>query len=245
MISGICVVGTGTEVGKTVISAALCSLLRKYGLKAGYFKPVLSGALSEKGRLVPGDTRFVCQAANIRESWEKLTPCMYENSLSPHLAARLEKRPVNPEKILRAFQELGKNYDFLVVEAAGGLGIPLNDEGLLMVDLLNMFRLPGLLVAPAGLGGINQALLSAEYAKNRGFPLVGILLNFGNGDFLEEDNALQIAKLTKLPVYGPFPRLVSPEATPLGDTLEPLLSSAELLFLLQGEHTRASKEVCK
>ena len=183
MIPGICVAGTGTDVGKTVISGALCSLLRKKGWKAGYFKPVLSGAHSEKGKLIRGIPASSVRWQISGNPGKSLPPCMYENPLSPHLAARLEGLPVDLEKTLRVFQELGKDYSFLVVEAAGGLVVPLNDEGFLMVDLLKMFRLPGVSGSSCGVGRHQPGSSFAEYARNRGFSLGGISPQFWRGEF--------------------------------------------------------------
>lgn len=223
MKRGLCVIGTGTDVGKTVVSAALCTLARSRGDRVTYFKPVLSGAVQEGNRLIPGDTRFVCETAGLQESWEVLTPCIYRNPLSPHLAARLEGRPVDRERIGKAFLDLACRYDTLIVEAAGGLAVPLDDEGFLMADLLQEFGLPTLLVASAGLGTINHTVLSVEYARSKGISLLGVLLNGGRGEPCEADNATQIARLTGLPVYGPLPHMDSLEGPSLMEALGNIL----------------------
>ena len=136
---------------------------------------------------------------------------------------RLEGRPVDRKRITRVFRDLAARYDMLVVEAAGGLVVPLDEEGFLMIELLKSFDLPGLLVAPAGLGTINHTVLSVEYARSQGFPLLGVLLNGGRGELCEVDNALQIARLTGLPVYGPLPHMDSLEGPLLAEFLDRVL----------------------
>ncbi len=220
---GLSVVGTGTDVGKTVVSAALCALLSRRGKDVTYFKPVLSGAVADGERLIPGDTRFVAEAAGLQEAWEAMTPCVYRHPLSPHLAARLEGRPVDEARIMEAFDALAGRHEAVVVESAGGLAVPLAERGRLMVDLLCDLGLPGLLVASAGLGTINHTVLSAEYARSRGLPLAGVLLNGGRGALCEADNAARIEDLTGLPVWGPLPLLESPRGPVLAEALDSIL----------------------
>lgn len=223
MSRGLCVAGTGTDVGKTVVSAALCALLASRGVDVTYFKPVLSGASVEGGRAVPGDTRFVSERGGLDEPWERMTPFVYRHALSPHLAAEWEGCPFDEGIVLEAFRELASRHDRVVVEAAGGLAVPLDGEGLLMIDLLKKLGPPALLVGLAGVGTINHTVLSVEYARAKGLSIAGVLLNGGRGESCEADNVLQIRRLTGLPVFGPLPCMESMEGPALAAALNAVL----------------------
>lgn len=202
MSRGIFVVGTGTDVGKTYVSALLVKALRERGIDAGYFKPALSGAYRREGVLIPGDAEYVCQIAGLPGPSEQYVACLYEPAVSPHLAARLEGRPVREEKILGRFQEIGRRYAFVVAEGCGGIFCPLRTEEktLMLTDVAAMLGLDLALVSQSGLGSINAAVLAAEHAARLGFCVRGIFLNqFEEGNPMHADNRAQIERFTGLP----------------------------------------------
>lgn len=167
------VVGTGTEVGKTVASAVL---LRRYSSGSaeralGYWKPVATGGLEDR------DTETVKRLAGDRA---RIAPELYlfRAPLSPHLAARLEGARIDAAhlsgEILRLDRDPERDWVF---EGVGGLHVPLDDEGYLLSDLLRELEIPCLLVALSGLGTINHTLLSLEALRERGIPIAGVVLN--------------------------------------------------------------------
>lgn len=165
------VVGTGTEVGKTVVCALL---LARYGgeRRLAYWKPVATGAT--EGR----DTETIERLAGDRgeilpESY------LFREPLSPHLAARLEGRSIDPAFLLAEHQRLrgADPQRALIVEGAGGLLVPLTDDGYLLGDLLAAMHLPSLLVALSTLGTINHTLLTLAAMRSREIPLAGVVLN--------------------------------------------------------------------
>ena len=199
---GIFVTATGTDIGKTYISALLVSYFRNSGRNCGYYKPVLSGALKQAdGTLLPGDADYVVKVANLdTEPSECVTYC-FEDAVSPHLAAERSGVRIELEKITEHYNRLQQQYEMLVVEGAGGITCPLNlkDEKFLLSDVIKALDLDVVLVADAGLGTINSVLLTYEYAKHRGINIIGILYNnYENDNFMHLDNIKQIEKLTGL-----------------------------------------------
>lgn len=154
------VAGIGTEIGKTVSSAVLVE-----ALKADYWKPIQSGALEDS------DTNTVRQL--ISNSVSRFHPEAYRltQPLSPHAAAELDGVTIEPDNIT-----LPRTDNALVVELAGGLLVPLN-ENYLNIDLVQRLGLPVVLVSRNYLGSINHTLLSVEACRSRNIPLLGILFN--------------------------------------------------------------------
>ena len=154
------VTGTDTGVGKTVVSAWLA-----LHLQARYWKPVQAGLDGET------DTKAVCRLAGLGP--ERIVPEVYAlpEPLSPHEAARRAGQRIEMERF--ALPRAGAP---LVVEGAGGLMVPLNEEAL-VIDLVARLGLPAILVARTGLGTINHTLLSIEALRARALPLAGVVLN--------------------------------------------------------------------
>ena len=149
---GVLVTGTDTDVGKTVIAAGLTAALRRRQVKAVYFKPIQSGCPEEGGRLLPTDAALARELAGLNEPLELLTPITLRLPLAPGVAAAREGRPVDLGRIAAAIRELASRYDFLVVEGAGGLYVPLTAANFLVLDLGRWLKLPLLVVALGGAG---------------------------------------------------------------------------------------------
>ena len=108
MAKGIFVTATGTDVGKTYISALLVKNMRDSGYNCGYYKPALSGAEITNGRLIPGDCDYVVKTAGLNVQPEKCVSYMFKPAVSPHLAARIENNPIKLEKITSDFAAIKK-----------------------------------------------------------------------------------------------------------------------------------------
>ena len=163
------VTGTDTGVGKTLVAAALAA-----GLGAAYWKPVQSGL--EDG----GDRDWVRRHAGIDGA--RLPPEAYrlQRPLSPHLAAAAEGVRIDLGRLDPP--EVGGG---LVVEGAGGVMVPLNEEHT-MLDLMRRLALPVLVVGRNALGTINHTLLTVEQLRRHGLEILGVVLNGGrNADHRE------------------------------------------------------------
>ena len=101
MTKKIFITGTGTDVGKTYISALIVKKMRNAGYNCGYFKPVISGVSELCGRLVDSDANYVVQFADIPIEAELCTSYFWQEAVSPHLAAKRKKQEIDINKILR------------------------------------------------------------------------------------------------------------------------------------------------
>ena len=171
---GYFVIGTDTDIGKT-----FCSTLLYHGLKhkkGMYYKPVQSGGIFKEGKLYAPDVLSLCQFEGM-EYQEEMVTYVLGPEVSPHLASEIEKRRLDFDKVRVHFQELCKKYEYLIVEGAGGLHVPLIRDQFYIYDLIREFGFPVILVSSAKVGSINHAVLTMESLKNMGIPLHGIIFN--------------------------------------------------------------------
>lgn len=205
MAKGIFITATGTDAGKTYVSALIVKSMRERGFNCGYYKPALSGAeITNDGKIIPGDADYVLKTAGIEEPPENYVSYIFKPAVSPHLASEIENNPIKLEKIKSDFERIKKEFDYLLVEGAGGIVCPFNmEEGILLPDVIKALNLDTLLVADAGLGTINSTVLTAEYAKYHGINIKGIILNkFDENSLMQRDNKIQIEKLTGIKVVA-------------------------------------------
>ena len=196
MTRGIYIIGTDTGVGKTAVAAGLMCLLLKNKCRAAYFKPVASGVIVVDGVAVSADAAFVKVVSGFAQKPEQVTPFVYTEAVAPHLAARMTGRPIDRDVIRISLEELKIRYDWIVAEGAGGLAVPLNDEGVMQSDLIRELKFPCLLVARAGLGTINHTLLTLGFAKSAGLIVKGIIMNGMGDSLIERDNVETIRKMS-------------------------------------------------
>ena len=126
-------------------------------------------------------------------------PEIFSYPCSPHLASRIDGRPIDFDKIERATEELSRRYDVVLLEGAGGLMVPLTDE-LLTIDYIAQKEYPLLFVTSGKLGSINHTLLSLEAIKNRGIKLDTVLYNLYptvEDRTIQEDTQLFIQRYLK------------------------------------------------
>ena len=148
----------GTDSGKTLISAMLVE-----GLETDYWKPVQSGE--------PRDTESVQSLVSNSQSRFHPERYLLSTPASPHASARIDDVRISLDEF-----HLPESERPIVVEGAGGLMVPLNDDDL-MIDLIAQLGLPLILVSNIYLGSINHTLLSIEALKNRNVPIKGIIFN--------------------------------------------------------------------
>ena len=200
------ITGTGTDIGKTYISALIIKKMRESGFNCGYYKPVLSGVTEICGKLVDSDVNYVIQQADIPTEPEKSVSYYWKEAVSPHLAAKRVNQKIDIDKIKYDFSQLNKKYDYLLIEGAGGITCPLvieKDEKYLLKDLIWELGLSIIIVADAGLGTINSTLLTIDYAKSNGIEIEGIILNnYESDNFIHWDNLEQIEELTGINVLA-------------------------------------------
>lgn len=126
--------------------------------------------------LSPLDALALMRFSGCSAPLDRVNPYRYALPVAPATAARLADRPIDPDEILAAFTALSNDSDFIIVEGAGGLLVPLTSD-VLIIDLIARMHLPALLVGRSILGTINHCLLSIEALQRRAVPLRGVVLN--------------------------------------------------------------------
>jgi len=231
---GIFVTGTGTGVGKTLISGAIVRALVNKGHNCGVMKPVESGCDERKRGLWPKDALYLQQAAKLQDEIDLINPCRFQAPLAPY-AAVLQGEPdvVSWPLMQDAYRQLSERHTFMLIEGAGGLMVPIRAEKD-MSDLAHLFGLPVLLVAQSGLGTLNHTLLSLEYGKARGLSFLGIVLNQTRGqrDGSETSNIKILREKTDLPVMSfPYIKAENDDETTISESAA-LLRAHPLLAVI-------------
>ena len=202
------VTGTGTDIGKTYVTGLIVKCLRDAGLSAGYYKAALSGAeVAADGTLLPGDALHVARLAGL-DAADVTVSYVYRDAVSPHLAAQIEHRPMDFAKVAEDYRRAKERTDYLTVEGSGGIICPLrwdDDEHVVLDDLAVRLGLAALVVADAGLGTINAAVLTAEHLHARGIPLRGFIFNNWQGGLMQEDNVRMVEEITGAHVLARVP----------------------------------------
>ena len=171
---GIFITGTDTGVGKTLVAAALARHLRDLGLRVGVMKPVETGVTDPAAE--GSDAALLRWAATCDAPLQDVAPLRLRRPLAPAVAAEKDKIFVDFGALLEACRRLRENHDFVIVEGAGGLMVPLAG-GLLIADLARAMCLPLLVVCRPDLGTINHTLLTVFSAQTMDLPVAGFLLN--------------------------------------------------------------------
>lgn len=171
--------GIGTDVGKTVASAIISE-----ALEANYWKPLQAGDLDNTDTMKV--QRWTSKVNCFKERYKLRTPA------SPHYAASVDGITISPADF--QIPESDRN---LIIEGAGGLMVPLNNEGLLYIDLFEKWQVPVILVSRHYLGSINHTLLSVEALQKRSIPIAGILF-IGDENKATEEIITAITKVKKL-----------------------------------------------
>jgi dethiobiotin synthetase len=204
------ITGIGTDVGKTLVSAIVVK-----ALNAAYWKPIQAGGLEYT------DSDFVnSMTGGVRT----MHPEAYrlQMAASPHTAAKAENITIEPAWLKERFESL-RQEGSLVIEGAGGLLVPINNEQF-VADMVSLFDARVILVSRGYLGSINHSLLTAEFCKGRNLDVAGWIFTDENRGYEKE-----ISGWTKLPVIATIPRLerVDPETiSALADKIrEPLINA--------------------
>ncbi len=186
-MKGVFVTGTGTEVGKTVVAAALARTLATEGKRVAVFKPAVtgldehpadgpkSGATVDISAHRPRDHEVLRIAAGSEQGDGEISPHRYGPPASPHLAAALAGEEIDPQRLLNAARAAAANADVLVCEGVGGLLVPLSPTYLVR-DFAVDLGLPLVVAASPGLGTINHTLLTIEAARAADLAVDAVVL---------------------------------------------------------------------
>lgn len=202
---GIFITGTDTGVGKTIVSATLVRLLRLRGINVGVMKPATSGCREENGKLVSDDALLLCRAAGVPCDSDS-APYLLREPLAPAEAARIDNRLIDFEHLHSCHARIAARHDFVIIEGAGGLMVPLSGMKT-VADLALETKLPLLVVARPNLGTINHTALTCLVARQMGIETTGVIINnFPEMPGLAEQSAAHYIKgLCQAPLLGIWP----------------------------------------
>jgi dethiobiotin synthetase len=221
---GLFVTGTDTGVGKTVIACGLARGLRQSGVDVGVMKPCETGV----GPSGPEDAGALRAAAGVEDPIEDICPQSFALPAAPSVAAQVEGRVVDLERIRLASKTLAARHDFLLVEGAGGWLVPIT-PAFAMADLAAELGYPVLVIARASLGTINHTLLTLESIERRGLPLAGVVVNHPGGILSGPDarnlHALRTALGPRL--LAEVPPLADPRTEPLDALADRILPATQ------------------
>lgn len=203
------VTGTGTNVGKTLISCALLHGFAAQGKLVAGMKPVAAGCNADDQN---EDALQLLAAGNVAASYGLINPYGFLPAIAPHLAARHAGVEIRFARITESYQKLAALADVVIVEGAGGLLVPLNEQqdG---ADLIRVLGLPVILVVDMRLGCLNHALLTAEAIAARGLTLAGWVANVIDADMiLVGENLAVLQQRIASPLLGVVPYMTQPDA---------------------------------
>lgn len=211
-LSGIFIVGTSSNVGKTIITTCLIYAFRKRKIDAVPYKPVQCGAITEGEKWLAPDVELYRKVYNTKNI-EQLNSFLYEQRFSPHFAAQLAERPINPQVIKSNYDVLQEMHELVLVEGAGGLAVPLIDEQYGTPELIKDLNIPIVIVTQATVGTLNATALTAHYAQSKGLDIKGIIVNGYPDEPTEgvKHNPVMIEKMTGIPVIGLVPQIENVE----------------------------------
>ncbi|MCW2615693.1 MAG: bioD [Frankiales bacterium] len=200
-MSVLLVTGTGTGVGKTVVTAAVAALALSHGQRVTVLKPAQTGVPDG----APGD---LAEVARLAPGVEQVELVRYPDPLSPAAAARASGlAPLDPARCVQAVLDAGSSADLVLVEGAGGLLVRYDGDGFTMAELARTMRLPVLVVVQAGLGSLNATALTLEVMAARGLDLSGLVIGAwpNDPDLAARSNVADLEMLGARPLLGALP----------------------------------------
>ncbi|MFF3394438.1 dethiobiotin synthase [Streptomyces sp. NPDC002669] len=194
------VTGTGTEIGKTIVTAAVAAV--RPDRSVAVLKPAQTGLAPGE----PGDAAEVARLAGGHVTAIELA--RFPEPLAPATAARRAGLPpVRPYEIADAAEKLATEHDLVLIEGAGGLLVRFDDEGATLADAARLLAAPVLVVTPAGLGTLNTAALTSEALRTRGLDCRGLVVGSmpAAPDLAARCNLVDLPVVTGAPLLGAVP----------------------------------------
>jgi dethiobiotin synthetase len=172
-MKSIFITATNTNIGKTYTTVKLAKTLLKKGYKVGVFKPIETGVVDNK----PLDGIKLLKASKNKDiTLDDVVPVKFTLPASPYVAKGDEK--IDFEKIVNSYEKIKSNSDIVLVEGAGGLLVPV-EENFFMIDFIELLNIDKtLLVTSNGLGSINDTLLSINLLKQRDIDFIWAVNEF-------------------------------------------------------------------
>lgn len=221
------ITGTGTGVGKTVLTAGLAALLKARGESFCVYKPIQTGSPDSTR---PEDPEQVKQW--VGPDVETFCSYCFPDPVAPY-AADLE-RTIQPRKILHDFKDLQKTHRVVLVEGAGGVRVPVAPH-VEMIDLIRMLQIPVVVVASAGLGTMNHTLLTVDALLAQRIEVKGVVISGYQPETPDDPSVGSLLQTLEpflaVPILGTLPKL--PVAEPGAFTQPQVVQAVEALNIFE------------
>jgi dethiobiotin synthetase len=195
----ICITGTDTGIGKTVVTGLLAKELSKM-MNITTQKWVQSGGLDHPDIQTHDNfsgITHLSDVSNDRQVYSFKTPA------SPHLAAKIEGQNIQLQELMNATNRLKATHDMVLVETSGGIMVPLNGKET-TGDIIKHMALPTIVVVPNKLGTINHTLLTIHYLNSKEIPILGLIINQIEAEhsIIHDNNPKTIQEFGKIPIIA-------------------------------------------
>jgi dethiobiotin synthetase len=208
-MAGIFITGTDTNVGKTMIAAALAWLMRRKGIDVGVMKPFATAQKIFSKRYKSSDAAILAKAAQVHDSDQEINPFFYIMPAAPLVAARIlnQSTPSIADSV-KAFHKLASKHNFMIVEGIGGIMVPLTSEAY-VADLARDLKLPTIIVARSRIGTLNHILLTIKICRDYDLSIQGVIINGmpQRPGIVEKNLVSVIQELSSVRVLCVIPRL--------------------------------------
>jgi len=177
-VSAFFITSCGTEIGKTLVTSALCRQLRKKGRAVKALKPVISGYDAETAS--ESDTYLLLDALGSpidEETIAGISPWRFKQALSPDMAAERDGRSIPYDELISFCRKaIVQNTGTLLIEGVGGVMVPLGGPRTVL-DWASDLKIPALLVTGSYLGSLSHALTAVKALESGGVPLAGVVVS--------------------------------------------------------------------
>jgi dethiobiotin synthetase len=199
------ITGTDTGVGKTAITAALASCIKKLGIDVGVMKPVATGTPQKSG-FKSSDVSILCQSCGVDDTEDLVNPIFLPLPASPYDVSKILDLKFDKEIIFEKFEKLKNKHDILLVEGIGGIMTPLSRD-YFVVDMIKRMNLDTIIVTRSTLGTLNHTMMTVNTCHDYKIPIKGIIVNNYDekGGTAEKNSPSTIHEITNVPILGTLP----------------------------------------
>lgn len=195
------ITGTGTEIGKTVTTAAVAATALASGRTVAVLKAAQTG-------LRPDERGDADECVRLAGGLTAAELARYPEPLAPGTAARRAGMPpVRPQEIAEAAAKLATDHDLVLIEGAGGLLVRFDESGGTLADAAGLLAASVVVVTPAGLGTLNSTELTARELRSRGVDLLGVVIGSWPDapDLASRCNVADLPEVSGAPLVGALP----------------------------------------
>ena len=187
------ITGTDTGIGKTFITCALIELMKSKNKIVGGMKPVAAGENIHNGISINSDVFEINRFSNAKGNLHGINTYSYKEGIAPHIASKINNKPISLLKIKEHYNSLKKNSDYLFVEGAGGYYVPLGED-IMTSDLVTSLNIPIILVVGIKLGCLNHTMLTVQAIHKNKQKIFGWIANVVDPTMEYQNNNISYLK---------------------------------------------------